>query len=147
MGNSSIRHMTAQEMCVGQPSLIHQGLSVHMPALGTLLSTKSVHTFSLAAMGSLQEGLSACPTPHCSKMTLGNFVVLDQGLSRACQALHTILSTKSVHKALGAPFETATTSFFPRERVPRRGERWINGSRSSQFLSLHVSEAGYCEFN
>ena len=56
--------------------LLRQALSSYMPGLGTLL---------------------------CSKMTLGKFIVLDQPLSVTKCALHTILSTKSVHKGAGVP--------------------------------------------
>jgi hypothetical protein len=78
VGNSSIRHMTAQEMCAGCASLTHQGLSVHMPALGTLLSTKSVHTSSLAWNETMRREPFELPVSPCLKMTLGNFIVMDQ---------------------------------------------------------------------
>jgi len=44
VGNSSIRPQRAQETCARGCFLTHQALSMHMPPLGTLLSTKSVHS-------------------------------------------------------------------------------------------------------
>lgn len=56
VGNSSIRRSNAQRLGVDMGFLIHQALSVHMPGLNTLLSTKSVHK----AKGWMDVSL-ACP--------------------------------------------------------------------------------------
>lgn len=93
MGNSSIRHMTAQGRCLWAAFLMRQGLSCHMPGLGTLLSTKNVHIVFAGCRQKLgQQGKGRCP-----KMTLGKFIVLDQRLRLCVDSLHTILSTKCVH--------------------------------------------------
>jgi len=77
---------------------MHQVLSVYMPGLGTLLSTKSVHSTAPGRSPRSGRGKPDQRAYSCLKMTLGKFTVIDQGLKSLARVLRTILSTKSVHK-------------------------------------------------
>ena len=80
---------------------------------------------------------------QCSKMTLGNFIVLDQWLSVWKVPLHTILSTKSVHNSSNPT--GAKASLAGRSTLVPCGKLGLpaeNRGGGGFLRRVHVSRAG-----